>query len=257
MSFTSNEDKCNLPIALVEGGSSDGEVIYIEDEKTKKSKIIKKNNTTVVEVEDGCFQQLPNSNVRVIVIAGQSGSGKSTWAANYIKLYLKENKKSKFYVFSQLSEDPVIDELKPHRITLDESLIDDPIDVEEIEAGSMILFDDCSDCDGPLQKAINLLEKRILSHGRKRKIQIVITSHLVNPSEANVAKLRHVEMQCLVFFPNSGSTGQAEGVMKKHMGMSARQVNKALNIESRWISITRTYPSTLLSENFITFTKSL
>ena len=255
MSFTS---KGGIEVAVVKGGQSNKEVVYIEDENDKKSKIMKHKAIKTVACEDGVFQMLPNEKIRVIYITGQAGSGKSVWSATYIRLYMKVHPKAKFYIFSQLSKDPAFDHLKPHRITLDESLIENPINIEEdINEHDLILFDDCSDNEKELQEAIDNLETRLLVHGRKMKIQVLITSHLLNPDNSKHSRHRLNEMQTLVFFPQSGSAAQLTHALKVQYGFSARQVQSILQIESRWIAITKIFPNILISEHFITFARDI
>lgn len=256
MSFT---DKDGIPIAIVKGGQSDKDIVYIEDPNDKKSKIMKHKSITQVHCEDGVFEMLPKEDIRVLYICAASGAGKSTWVSKYVKRYLKQFPKAKVYIFSQLSKDPVLDDIKnAHRVTLDESLITEPIDIEtEIGKGDVIVFDDCSDNDKELQDAINKLETRLLVHGRKLGIQVLITSHLINPENTKHMRNRLNETQCLVFFPQSGSSAQLVYNLKRQFGYSTRQVESILQIDSRWIACTKTYPNILISEHFITFAKDV
>lgn len=254
MSFSSQDGDA---IAVVNGGKADGEIVYIEDENEKSARLIKKKPTKIVEVEDGKFELLPNPKIRVIMVSGPSGSGKSTWCAQYIKRYLKENRKAQFHIFSQITEDECLDKLKPHRITLDESLIENPINIEEIEPNSIILFDDCNDNEPALQKAINRLESQLLNHGRHNNIAVVITSHLINGNERSVSRHRLNEMQALVVFPKAGSCYSINYALKTVYGLSTRQSQAVLDIDSRWICLTKVYPQVLISEHFLTFTRDI
>ena len=255
MSFSSKD---GIPVAVVKGGQSNKEIVYLEDPNEKKSKIVKTKAITQVCVEDGKFEVLPREGIRVLYITGASGSGKSMFAGCYVKHCMKKWPKAKFYVFSQLSKDPAFDDLKPHRITLSEDLIENPINLEnDIEPNSIILFDDCSDNEEPLQKAIDRLETQLLVHGRKHNIQVIITSHLLNPGANKHIRHRLNETQALVFFPQSGSAAQLTHSLKTQFGFSTRQVQAVLQIESRWVCCTKTYPNILLSEQFITFARDI
>lgn len=257
MSFTNKVT--DFPIARVIGGQSDDEIVYLVDENDEKaSKIIKHKPQKIVEVEDGKFQVLPRQGVRVLYICGSSGSGKSTFASNYVKEYLHIHPKTKVFIFSQLSEDPAFKNIKAHRVTLDESLITDPVDIEkDIPRGSLILFDDCSDCEDDLQNAINRLETQLLVLGRKLELQVVITSHLINPDASKHIRQRLNEAQALVFFPQSGSVSQPTYNLKKHFGYSTRQIQNILDIDSRWIMCTKTYPNILVSEHKISLAREI
>jgi hypothetical protein len=256
MSFTNKVT--DLPVAVVNGGQSDGEIVYLVDESDEKaSKIIKHKPQKIVELEDGKFQVLPRQGIRVLYICGSSGSGKSTFASNYVKEYLDLYPKTKVFIFSQLSEDPAFKNIKAHRVTLDESLITEPVDIEDIPRGSIILFDDCSDCEDDLQTAINRLETQLLVLGRKLELQVIITSHLINPDSSKHIRNRLNEAQALVFFPQSGSVSQATYNLKKHFGYSTRQIQNIMDIDSRWIMCTKTYPNILISEHKITLAREI
>lgn len=256
MSFT--EKPTDLPVAVVKGGASDGEVVYIYDDNGKQSKIMKNKPLKTVEVDDGKFQMLPMKGVRVILIAGSAGSGKSHFAANYMREYLNFYPKTPIFVFSQLSEDPAFKGIKLHRVTLDETLITNPISLEDdIPKGSLVLFDDCETNEDDLQAAINRFETQLLVLGRKLELQVLICSHLINPDGSKTTRNRLNELNAIVFFPNSGSVSQVTYNLKKHFGYSSRQIQNILDIESRWICATKTFPNILISEHKITFAREV
>jgi predicted AAA+ superfamily ATPase len=94
------------------------------------------------------LQQVPDTTRKpsekyreILYITGASGSGKSYYTKSYIKEFQKSKRYKDFpvYLFSALSEDESLDEVKPKRIKLDESIIDDPIDIDELE-NSLCIF---------------------------------------------------------------------------------------------------------------------
>jgi hypothetical protein len=72
---------------------------------------------------------------------GPTGSGKTTWIINFIKEILLNKGKRKIYIFSVLMEDDELDKLGVLRVTIDESFLNDPIELNELE-GSICVFDD-------------------------------------------------------------------------------------------------------------------
>lgn len=209
---------------------------------------------------DGKFQQLPSEEDRIIYIAGPAGSGKSTYAGKYIELYLKLFPDAQFFVFSRLNEDPAFDHLNPHRVTIDESLITEPIDItEDVTPDSIILFDDIDTIqDKKLQLAVNKLKADILEIGRHQNIRCVITCHLINPNERAAARTLLNEMQTMTVFPNAGSTYQIEYALRKYFGFSVKQIRTLLDIkDSRWLTIFKNYPQVILTENRAMFVTEL
>lgn len=261
-------------IAIVKDGRLNGEILYVTDcEKAKPKKpCCKQCNKNcykhpccsrcnmckwcerepvkdVVLSDGGTFELIPNLDERVLFVAGPSGSGKSTFAGQYIDKYLKLYPKAKFYVFSQLNEDQAFDYLRPHRITLDQSLIDEPIEVNDIEENSIVLFDDIdSVSDKKIQIAINKIKEQILNLGRHRNIKIVVTNHLLNPAERTASRTLLNESQSITFFPQSGSSYQISYYLKRYLGFSTKQINAIMALPSRWVTVLRTYPQVILSE---------
>lgn len=257
--FTINAGKDNIPFALVKSDSknTNGEIIYINTD-TKKKSTLKEKPITNASIDDGEFELLPSDDVRVIFIAGPSGSGKSHFAAQYIRKYKKLYKKAEFHLFSKLDEDKVLDKLEPHRITIDQSLVDDPIDLSEVPDHSIILFDDIDTIsDKKLQDAINNIKAQILEMGRHRDIKCLITSHLISGNAKKDARIILNEMQMLVIFPQSGSAYQINYTLKTYFGLSSTQIKHIMNIESRWIAIRKIFPQALLSEHEAVFLNML
>jgi adenosyl cobinamide kinase/adenosyl cobinamide phosphate guanylyltransferase len=235
-----------------------GEILCLRDENNTPNKKHQRNNVQYIQIA-GKFRHVYNPLTRILYIAGPQGSGKSTYAADYIEYYLRLYPKAKFYVFSRLSEDPVIDRLNPHRVVIDQTLIEEPIDIEqEVEDGAIILFDDIDTIqDKKLQLVVNKLKADILEIGRHLNIQCVITSHLINPNERSAARTLLNEMQTLTIFPRSGSTYQMEYVLKRYFGFSPKQIKHILEMNSRWVTIFKNYPQCILSEQEAIFPRLL
>ena len=62
----------------------------------------------------------------VVFITGATGSGKSTFVANFVKYYHKLYPKRPIWLFSKDNEDPALDKIGIiNRIKLDEELLED------------------------------------------------------------------------------------------------------------------------------------
>ena len=133
--LTFNKDIGGRKIARVKGGKLDGEYLYLNMDSNDKNK-------KEVVIKDGVLIPLPNKEiVEKVYISAPSGAGKSTWAGNYMKEYRKMFKDDDIYVFSSIEKDKSLDRNDPIRITLDEDLIQDPINPAEI-SNSLTVFDD-------------------------------------------------------------------------------------------------------------------
>jgi hypothetical protein len=247
--FTTDEHESS-PFAIIKGGKFDHEFIYIRDTDEAPKSAIKKLPIKFIHLDkDSKFEILPSPDIRVLYVAGPSGAGKSTLSAQYIDKFLALHPKSKFFVFSRLDKDPVIDALKPKRIAITQDLVLNPIELEDINKDSIVLFDDIDNIsDKKIQTAVNIVKAQILEMGRHNNINIVCTSHLINGNEKSSARIMLNEMQALVIFPKSGSAHAIKYALKTQFGLSTTQMNQILNIDSRWIMLKKNYPQAILSE---------
>lgn len=278
MSFSTKQGE---PLSIVKGGKANKEIIFVSD-KLESDTCIRLVPTKKIDCHDGSFEQLPSPKVRILYIAGPSGSGKSTYAASYIKKYInlfikpfeekmaKEVAKGvegaeeramfgpKFYLFSRIDSDPVLDALNPIRVKCDASIISNPFDIKEIEANSILLFDDIDCITSPkVQAVVNNLKEQVMDLGRHMNINCVITSHLINGKDRNASRTTLNELNSLTIFPKSGSAYQIKYALKQYFGLSPSQIGKILAIDSRWVTLIKSYPQVCLSEHQCIFVSEL
>lgn len=188
----------------------------------------------------------------IAYVAGPSGSGKSTYAGNLIRGYHNLFPNKKIYVFSRsdAANDPAIRNLGS-QIIIDESLIENPIDIsKELTGGSIILFDDCNTIvNDKLKKAVDKLMADIMEIGRKLDITTVITNHLVIPNERKVSRTIMNELKCMTVFPKSGSVAQIKTALKTYFGLNNQQIDQIVSLPSRWVTIHKTYPMMVVHEH--------
>jgi len=201
----------------------------------------------------GAFEPRLNPYQRsVAYIAGPSGSGKTTYALNLIKSYIKIHPEVPFFLFSRTDykKDPAYQGLRPMQVTIDDSLLTDPINIEnELSEGAIILFDDCTTIrDDKLRKEVEKLMEDIMEVGRKLNITIVISNHLVIPNDKKFARTVMNELQTLTVFPKSGSSRQIRYALKEYFGLDRNQIEDILHLPSRWVTISKSYPMYVLSE---------
>lgn len=266
-------------IAKINGGKLDNELLYINNEEIHDDssgfcdcrncspKRCKKrpccdyccfnddlpSDSKHIFINDGILSPIPKVEERgVDYIAGPSGSGKSTYAATLASVFKKVYPKSNFYIFSRTDcrDDPAFKHLNPIQVTIDDSIVDDPIDaVSELKGGCMVLFDDCNTIPNDKQrKAVDKLMADIMEVGRKLNIWIIITNHLVIPNEKKMARTVMNEMQSMTVFPKSGSVQQIKYCLKQYYGLNNKQIDMIVSLPSRWVTVFKNYPMCVMHE---------
>ena len=242
----STDDKKTLEKAIAENLEPENEelvdkyykiVEQIEDQK-KKGFVLRSG---------GKLQPLPNFNrIEKIYISGISGSGKSTFASNFIKEYKTVKRKNEFFVISNVDADDVLDKLKPIRIDLEdedslsETRSDDFYD-------SIVLFDDTDTIsNGMVRKFVQHLRDDILECGRHYNTTVVAVSHVLQNYQATRKLLN--EATTVVFFPKVGSNNHNYKFLKQHCLYDENTIRRLLNLNSRWVALYRTHPNYVIYE---------
>jgi hypothetical protein len=196
---------------------------------------------------------LPNLTNRFTeYIAGPSGSGKSTVASELAHQFHNIYPKKPIYIFSRTDsrKDPAFSKLKPIQVTVDESLVEDPIDItNEVTEGCLMIFDDCGTINNDkVRKAVEKLMADIMEVGRKLDCNIIITNHLIIANEKKLARTIMNELSMLTVFPKSGSAQQIRYALKTYWGMTSKQIEEVMQLKSRWLRISKNYPQYILWE---------
>lgn len=258
------------PIAKIYGGDFSGKAIHIAtgDEKdeiccNKCSKKCKykpcceycpyhdEELGTEFRTE-GTLMPIPNMETREVgYICGPSGSGKSTHSSKYIGNFKKLFPEKKFYVFSRLGNDQVIDSLNPIRININDELIENPVDItQDLKDGGIVLFDDVNTIpNDKLRKTVAKIRNDILEVGRHNNVYIINTSHIINPNDGKDGRVMLNECHFLTVFPKSGNIYQIESVLQKYFGYSKEQIDKIMNLDSRWVTLYKGYPQFVMYEH--------
>lgn len=215
----------------------------LDDVIEKTNKVFNDRKKKEIVIHDGTLIPVPDKKLdrEVNYIAGPSGSGKSTYVSKYAEEYKKMYPKNDITVFSRLAKDKAIDKLKPQRVMIDEELLEDPIDAQEELADSCCIFDDIDTIrNKELREAVQETRDDILETGRHAKITCLCTSHqLMNYSKTRT--LLNESTSC-TFFPKSGSTYHIKRFLKEYCGLDRKDIQKILNLPSRWVMIHKSYP---------------
>lgn len=235
------------PIAIIQNGKYKNKIIHLDRSETPA-----KENYSKITLNNNKLSPVISALSRVMYIAGPSGSGKSTYASNIIKSFKKVYPKANVYAFSRtkINEDPAFNKLKILQIKIDDSLISEPLNIEDIEKGSLILFDDVGTiADNNQRNAVFHIMEDIMEVGRRMKLNIIITNHLVNPNDKKFGRTVMNEMQSFTFFPKSGSSAQIVYALKTYCGFDSSQIKLVMKLPSRWVTVFRGYPTTVMHEN--------
>ena len=211
-------------------------------------------------VEDyGTLVPLPHptedQNQRLFV-AGASGSGKSTWINKWCRLFVRMYPDTYIYVFSSLDEDKNLDyKLERHitRVKIDEEWMNDP-DLHDIKAVkhpgngySIAIFDDIDSIkDKKLVKEIHSYADKVMEIARHDKIQIIFVSHIMQ----NWGSTRKIiaEATDVVCFPRGGNSAAISKFIKAYLSLDKAMEKRILDVPSRWVEISKTYPMYVLYE---------
>jgi hypothetical protein len=245
MALTFN-DEGRLLAKITDSKKNKNNLIYVvgdEKEGTFKNLVLSDNEK---------FQHIPDPNTerQILYITGASGSGKSTYTAKYTKLYKQIFKKNPVYVFSALKDDESLDVIQPKRIKIDkESLLDDPIHVEDLNH-SLCIFDDIdSIAEKPLKNAVFALLDSILTTGRHFFITCIITNHL--PSSGHLTRQILNECHSITYFPHSGNNGKLKKFLIDQVGLDKNDVIRNKKSKSRWATIFKNFPMVNMTEKEI------
>ena len=140
MSLTFQTGNKLKSIAKIQGGKCNCKTISLN---TKLDEIDETDFKKLRIPNNGIFQLLPDKTAskQIIYITGASGSGKSAFTREFVKEYKKIWKDREVYSFRALKEDESLDEIKPKRFRIDDSLVSNPLDIEDLK-DSLIIMDD-------------------------------------------------------------------------------------------------------------------
>lgn len=237
------------PLCKVINGKLNGTIISVAPKGE-----VNKNTFPVIRLpQESQFSLIPDHTKErdIIYITGASGSGKTTFTANYIKEYKKTYKKNEIYVFSALKEDEKLDSLGIKRIKVDKNLIEDPLTIDDFK-NSLVIFDDIDVIgDKKLREAVYKILNAILETGRHSKTSCVNTNHL--PTAKNETRRVLNEAHMIVYFPHSGSVRGINYLLTDYVGLTKEDIQIIKGMKSRWCCIFKNYPQIAMTERQLWF----
>jgi hypothetical protein len=271
-SLSASPLKDATPIALVKRADDRGESPFNPHRCTEHSSGILLLDTEanigqeLIELapESGeTFQLLPEKRKGqrdVIMIVGSSGSGKSTFAGNYMRTFqecYKTTAKNILVISADDFQDPAFAGCNHTHIKADMTLVEQPIELDELTRGStpltpdarkhskdgefkpsLVVFDDFEGISNKrVRDAVETLQQRILEIGRKRMIYCLFLCH----RPANGRSTRYIlnELTGFVMFPRFTSGQNLSYALKTHLNVpeGLRACFKNDKSWGRWIYI--------------------
>lgn len=227
------------------------EYLFKDELSDIKSKIEDMEGKQIAIHDDGIVYPIPNIDASErMYICGPTGSGKSTQIGKYVQQFKKLFPKAEIYLFSDQKTDDVLDVHKPIRIALDETLFDNPIQIEEFPKGSLIIFDDIDSIgEKKVSQAVSILRDTVLKRGRHQNLYCIVTAHQCTNYKDTRVILN--EVSSITIFPKSGSSNGIKYLLKNYCGLDRKQIEKIFNLPSRWSLIHKNFPCFILYEKGI------
>jgi len=241
--------------------------IVSEDKKTKdvnvyfathddKDKIKYPIETITLDDKKESMQHLPytmkdKGNTRqILYVSGASGSGKSFYASSYIKEYVKMFPKNDIFIVSSLDKDEQLDKIKNvKRIKLDEKFYETPFTIEDFR-NTLVVYDDTEMIANKLiQDKITNIMNLILTTGRHTNTFAINTSHVTNAGHRT--KLMLLESHSVTLFLVTMGDKALKYFLETSFGLGKKQIDKIRELDSRWVTICRTMPVSVIHENGI------
>lgn len=250
-----NEFKNLKTLAIVEDANNHPQgILKLTTEEDVKGELL-------IDLPDGMsFVPSPTKEERqrdVVLISGASGCGKSVLASkmakHFINAYCSGDEENRVFIISSDDIDDPAYNFKHRHIKLDDSLITQPLELDELTnkegKRNLLIMDDIEGVSNPkLKKAVDAMTQRILEVGRKRQISTFFIVH--RPANGNATKQALVEMDSFVFFPKFiTSSRNIDYTLTHHLGIP-EGMRKVLKTEGwgRWVMIKLKAPQMIISE---------
>ena len=173
-------------------------------------------------------------------VSGLSGSGKSTYIANF----LKYNRPRHIFLMSPIFDDPAFKKLKPEPVHIDlatyEQEFEKPFEIEDFPKGSCILMDDIDSSEQA--KMYQKVKVQLLERGRHLEVSTIIISHVALAGATKHAISQLLECEFFVIF-GKANRAHAEKLLRRYVGTTNEQTEIILDMNSRGCLIKKITPS--------------
>lgn len=187
------------------------------------------------------------------MIVGKSGCGKSHYAGMLIRSYKKQFPNNDVILFSALKSDKSLDKYDPIRITCDESVYENPIELEELH-NSLCVFDDIQAfANTKIALALNTLRDNIMTTGRHENIGCLSLTQILREGHKTKKAIRNTHQ--IVFFPHLGGKSEMESYLRDYIKMPIAEIRRATSLPSRWVCFSESVPRFFMYEKGIYISK--
>ena len=193
---------------------------------------------------------------QVLYICGASGSGKSYFMKLFVMNYHRIYPKRQIFLFSALGSDETLDKVKTiKRVNVDDEFMDETFEITDFK-DSLILYDDCDTIsDKAKKKKVMDTFNMIAELGRHENVSTAWLSHTANAGHETKKILN--ESTSVTFFPQTLGSRALKYLLETTFGMDKKQIEKIRNLDSRAVTILKTFPQIVLSERLCCFVKDL
>jgi len=247
------------PIANIYKKSNlSGEVYVIQDENMKEDEqaLLKIR----LNVEDECFFPAINdffetNQTQRIYISGSTGTGKTTFLAQYIINFHKKYPKAKILFFSSKTKDDIIDKLKfIERVKVDEDIVENPFTLAEMTAGGkkpiLCCFDDIEDFQTKkINKEIERLLNEILRNGRSFGIYCIYTHH--QPNDYKATRNLIFEASHCVIYPKRCAKNTYDYFLEKKLNINKKNRDLINTLKSNFVCIKKDIPQAVIADKYV------
>jgi hypothetical protein len=238
-------------------GSPIAKIEYKNDKKKDMIVSVSSDNSSIRKVVSDyhclpaeTIQQIPDKSKErgIYYITGASGSGKSYYTMNLVNEYKKMYPKNDLFLLSSVEPDgSAIDKIKGlKRFKLDDTFLKENFKIEDFK-DCLIIFDDTDVVSNKFLKAkLTQLLDLLLQTGRHTRTSVVYTSHLANAGFATKQILN--EAHSITIFPKTLGGRAMKYLLDNYLGFDKQQIKKLKKLDSRWVTIVKTYPMCILAE---------
>lgn len=204
----------------------------------------------IVESEDKTIVPTPHRDMRdVFLIFGPSGSGKSHFAALYMKEYQKQYPKRTVFLFSNVDQDEHFNS-SVVRINLSSLDVHEDLKKTGLFDDSLVIFDDIETImDNRTRIYVQKLMMDLLTTGRHSNTSVIVIAHVLVGKQRDMIRAMITEARCITFFPKSGQFRQINQLLEKDLGLDTRTIRKLFKIKSRWVCLSVTGSPYVIAEN--------